>query len=442
MTISNEISTRRFPVGLFWVAMAIPLLGLLNLASAAKVTRPGLWMTQSVWLAIAGGVVLAVVLCPPRVIHRFAYPIYLGVNVLLVLVLVAGLKIKGAQRWLDLGFFHLQPSELAKISIILITARYFAAYNVPGGYTLRMLFRPFNLSRILVGWGLFIFAAMNQFNGTPIKEQVLPLWVWGILLLLLLLFTALCFSKLWVEGLHHRQLIAPIDIAFIPFALIVIEPDLGTSLIVLAIAGVMILFCGIRWQSLLIAGLLGVITVVFGWNLLLKDYQKQRVETFLHPEADMHGAGYHSMQSMIAIGSGQKTGKGFMEGTQTQLSFLPENHTDFAFSVWAEEWGFLGSVFLIMAFGLLLLFMIQVGQKSKDRFSALMCVGAAAMLFWHVLINIGMVTGLMPVVGVTLPLVSYGGSSLITQVIALGLVFNVSLGRRVPNASPVRVTQR
>ena len=179
---------------------------------------------------------------------------------------------------------------------------------------------------------------------------------------------------------------------------------------------------------------------MFGWNVLLKDYQKQRVETFLNPEADSLGAGYHSTQSMIAIGSGQTTGKGFMEGTQTQLSFLPENHTDFAFSVWAEEWGFLGSFILIASFGLLLFFILRVAQRSKDRFSTLLCVGSGAMIFWHVLINIGMVTGLLPVVGVTLPLVSYGGSSLVTQVFALALVFNVSMGRRVPNASPVRVS--
>tara|TARA_B100000683_G_scaffold275278_1_gene325523 strand:+ start:181 stop:1509 length:1329 start_codon:yes stop_codon:yes gene_type:complete len=442
MNISNEISKRRFPLALFCLATFIPLLGILNLASAAKVTRPGLWATQSVWLAIACGIAFVIVFFPTRLLHRFAYPIYMAVNVLLVLVLVAGLRIKGAQRWLDLGFFHLQPSELAKVAIILVTARYFAAYHVPQGYTLRMLFRPFNLSRVFLGWGVFITGVIQQMNGTPIKGQELPWWGWGLCLLGLLFLTAWCALRLRSEGLHHRQLIAPIDIVLIPFALIVVEPDLGTSLVVLAIAGTMILFCGIRWQSLIIAGILGALTVVFGWNVLLKDYQKQRVETFLNPEADMHGAGYHSIQSMIAIGSGQKTGKGFMEGTQTQLSFLPENHTDFVFSVWAEEWGFMGAALLIVAFGLLLLLMIQVGQNSKDKFSALLCIGAAAMIFWHVIINISMVTGLLPVVGMTLPLVSYGGSSLITQVAALGLVFNASLGRRVPNAAPVRVAQR
>ena len=183
---------------------------------------------------------------------------------------------------------------------------------------------------------------MQQMAGTPLKDITIPFSAWAILCVLLVFMSIMCFLQLAREGLHHRQLIAPMDIVLIPFALIVIEPDLGTSLIVVAIAGVMILFCGVRWQSLLIAGALGASTVVFGWNVLLKDYQKQRVETFLNPEADSLGAGYHSTQSMIAIGSGQTTGKGFMEGTQTQLSFLPENHTDFAFSVWAEEWGFFG----------------------------------------------------------------------------------------------------
>ena len=442
MNISNDITARRFPFGLLALAAVIPLLGVLNLASAAKVTRPSLWATQSVWLGLAFGVALVVIFFPTRLLHRFAYPVYMTVNALLIMVIFFGLKIKGAQRWLDLGFFHLQPSELAKVSIILVTARYFAAYQAPGGYTLRMLFRPFNPSRILLGWGFVIFALSAQIQGLPLKGQEVPVWGWGALFLGLVVLSVGGVMQLAKEGLHHRQLVAPIDIVLIPFVLVVVEPDLGTSLVVLAIAGTMILFCGIRWQSMMIAAALGFVTVVFGWNVLLKDYQKQRVETFLNPEADMHGAGYHSMQSMIAIGSGEKVGKGFMEGTQTQLSFLPENHTDFVFSVWAEEWGFIGGTLLIGIFALFLLLMVQVGQNSKDRFSALLCVGAAAMIFWHVLINIGMVTGLLPVVGMTLPLVSYGGSSLITQVVALGLVFNVSLGRRVPNASPVRVSER
>jgi len=439
MSTSNELKAKGMPLSLLAFSLLIPLLGVLNLASAAKVTRPGLWMTQSAWLSMGVMIATVIVLVPPRWLHRMAYPLYMFINVLLILVLVAGLTIKGAQRWLDLGFFHLQPSELAKLSVLIATARYFAAYHVPSGYTLRMLFRPFNLSRIIGGWLILSFAAFQQFSGTPFKETSLHLGLWIALFVLMILMSVMCFMQLAREGLHHRQLLAPFDIVLIPFALIVIEPDLGTSLIVVAIAGVMILFCGIRWQSLIIAGILGVSTVIFGWNVLLKDYQKQRVETFLNPETVMLGAGYHSTQSMIAIGSGQSVGKGFMEGTQTQLSFLPENHTDFAFSVWAEEWGFLGSFLLIVCFGFLLFLILRVAQRSKDRFSSLLCVGAAAMIFWHVIINIGMVTGLMPVVGVTLPLVSYGGSSLVTQVIALALVFNVSMGRKVPNASPVRV---
>jgi rod shape determining protein RodA len=163
---------------------------------------------------------------------------------------------------------------------------------------------------------------------------------------------------------------------------------------------------------------------------LLHDYQRKRVETFINPEADIQGSGYHAAQSIIAVGSGQVTGKGWCEGTQTQLSFLPENHTDFAFSVLAEEWGFVGVTVLLACFFVLVALMLRSASKATDRFSALLAVGAAAMIFWHAFINIGMVTGVLPVVGVTLPLVSYGGSSMITKVIAIGFAVNATVQAR------------
>jgi rod shape determining protein RodA len=169
---------------------------------------------------------------------------------------------------------------------------------------------------------------------------------------------------------------------------------------------------------------------VIAWKFVLHDYQKNRVLTFLDPEADIQGAGYHAAQSIIAVGSGQLTGKGFGEGTQTQLSFLPENHTDFVFSVLGEEWGFVGGCVLISLFFALIVLMLQGARKATDRFSALIAVGAAAMLFWHAFINIGMVTGVLPVVGVTLPLMSYGGSSMITKIMAVGLAAGAQVGRR------------
>jgi rod shape determining protein RodA len=167
------------------------------------------------------------------------------------------------------------------------------------------------------------------------------------------------------------------------------------------------------------------------WSHFLKGYQKRRVETFLNPDGDALGAGYHANQSMIAVGSGQLSGKGFGQGTQTQLSFLPEQHTDFIFSVWAEEHGFVMCVFLILLYFGLVVWTLWVAGRARERFGTFCAVGVAALFSWHVFINIGMVSGLLPVVGVTLPLMSYGGSSLLTVLLAVGLLLNIDMRRNV-----------
>jgi cell division protein FtsW (lipid II flippase) len=428
---SNEVQWGRLPLGLLAVALIIPLIGVVNLHSAAQATRPNLYLIQLGWLAVATGFGAAVAWLDTRSLRFFTVPFYVLVVTLLILVLAIGTPIKGSQRWLNLGFFNLQPSELAKLCLILVSARYFSSYRVPGGYTLRHLLRPLNISRPLGAAAIF----MLRFFAEP--EVQIPLTIpernwtlFGGACLVLVVWIALALWQLAREGMHHRQWVAPVDVILLPWALVLIEPDLGTSLILLAIAGSIILFCGMRPGSLAIAGGGVVATALFGWNVLLKPYQKKRVETFLNPEADARGAGYHATQSKIAIGSGELTGKGWGEGTQTQLSFLPENHTDFVFSVLAEEWGFVGAAALVGLFFLLVALMIRTASRAPDRFGALVCVGSAAMIFWHVVVNIGMVTGLMPVVGSTLPLMSYGGSSMITQVLAVALVVNIALHKR------------
>lgn len=428
---ANEIQWQRLPVGLIAVAILIPLVGVTNLHSAAQATRPNLYLLQFAWLAVAAGLGAALAWLDTRTLRFFSLPYYLFVVGLLILVLAIGTPIKGSQRWLNLGFFNLQPSELAKLCIILIGARYFSQYRVPGGYTLRHLLRPLNLSRPL---GAAIVLGMRFFGEPEIRIPealpVLNLWLVAAAALVLFIWVALGAWQLVSQGWHHRQLIAPVDVILLPWALVLVEPDLGTSLILLAIAGTIVLFCGIRPASLLISFAGIAATALFGWNALLKPYQKRRVETFLNPEADARGAGYHATQSKIAIGSGEMTGKGWGEGTQTQLSFLPENHTDFVFSVMAEEWGFVGAAVLVGLFLVLIMLMLRTASRAPDRFGALVCVGSAGMIFWHVLVNIGMVTGLMPVVGVTLPLMSYGGSSMITQMFAVALCVNVALHKR------------
>jgi rod shape determining protein RodA len=212
------------------------------------------------------------------------------------------------------------------------------------------------------------------------------------------------------------------------------QPDLGTALILALIFVSICALTRVRWQS--IAALV-VATAVFApltWNYVLKDYQKQRVSGFLNPEANILGANWHAHHARIAIGSGQITGEGFMRGTQNQFHFLPEQHSDFPFAVFAEDWGFLGSLLVVLLYLALVLWAIKVAATAKDRFGAVLAIGVGALIFWHAFFNLGMVTGLLPVVGVTLPLFSAGGSSVITVMIGIGLLMNVSM-RRVAGAS-------
>ncbi len=448
-----------WPVALIVVALCIPLVGVINLASAAQnFIDTEIWLKQGLWAFAGFGVAAVVARLKPTTLELGAWPIYIVTCTLLVLVLAIGVPIKGAQRWLNLGFFNMQPSELAKLAIMLVVARYFAGFEVPGGYTLLSLIRPLNPSRPI---GLVLLQAyrmvdqrkdlMRAFKKSGLEEPAFsdvievaralpkpteaiakelegidPTWVLPAVVAVAVVWLIISLIVLARRGLHHRAIIAPIDIVMVPFLLVLIEPDLGTSSIVLGVAASQILFAGMRRRDLVIAGFSGIGIAYFAWSNLLHDYQRKRVETFLNPEADIQGSGYHAAQSMIAIGSGQVTGKGWGEGTQTQLSFLPENHTDFAFSVLGEEWGFVGTTVLIILFFALVALMLRVAGRATDRFSALLAVGAAAMIFWHAFINIGMVTGVLPVVGVTLPLVSYGGSSMITKVIAIGFAVNAA----------------
>jgi rod shape determining protein RodA len=304
----------------------------------------------------------------------------------------------------------------------LATAKFCTDYEVYGGYRLRDLIRPFNLSRPVA----MIAACL-------VSLQKFPEYQWFAVagIFVALIWMALSFRQIRREGFHFYQIVALGDVMVVPFLLIAVEPDLATGTIVLAISATMVLFCGMRTVSVLIAGVFAVSIALVGWNFFLKDYQKHRVHTFLDPDADIRGKGYQAMQSIIAVGSGQIIGKGFGEGTQTQLSFLPENHTDFVFSVLAEEWGFLGAVLVLALFLGLLLSMIQIAAKAHDRFASLLVIGAASVVFWHLLVNVGMVIGLLPVAGVPLPFVSYGGASMLIQVAALAICMNVSLWRKV-----------
>ena len=230
------------------------------------------------------------------------------------------------------------------------------------------------------------------------------------------------------KGYSLKQLPFPFLLLLMPMALILKQPDLGTAIILLLVFFSVLIFVKIRWFSLLAIGMTGAAAVPVLWNFL-KGYQKKRIITFFNPELDPLGAGYHLMQSKIAVGSGGILGKGFMKGTQSKLGFLPGQQTDFIFSALGEEWGLVGSLFVIGLYVALILWGLRIAVQAKDRFSAILAFGVVAMLFWHVFINVGMVLGMMPVVGIPLPLLSYGGSFIVSTLIGVGLLLNVSMRR-------------
>jgi len=227
-------------------------------------------------------------------------------------------------------------------------------------------------------------------------------------------------------GLNFRKLIKPAVLCGIPFALIVNQPDLGTGLLLLLIAGSITLFVKVEKKVLYAVTGICLAAAPLLWSTL-KAYQKSRILTFLNPDRDPLGAGYHIIQSKIAIGSGMLTGKGFLKGTQNALSFLPEHHTDFIVSVLAEEWGLVGCGILLCLYFILLFWGLNIAYNCRNMFGSILAFGVTTMIFWQIFINIGMVMGLMPVVGVPLPLVSYGGSSVITNMVGFGILLNISM---------------
>ncbi len=231
-------------------------------------------------------------------------------------------------------------------------------------------------------------------------------------------------------GYRLRELWLPALMVILPVALIAMEPDLGTAALLLAISVSVILFVGVRLSSIMVLGGFALGSLPLFW-FLMKGYQRQRILTLLDPGRDPLGAGYHIIQSKIAVGSGKFWGKGFLEGTQGQLRFIPEHHTDFIFTVLAEEWGFVGSMLLLALFLCFLLRGLNVARRSRDQFGTLLAFGITAIVFWHVAINVAMVLGMLPVVGIPLPLVSYGGSSAVVTLASVGILMNVAMRKFV-----------
>ncbi|HYD66223.1 rod shape-determining protein RodA [Azospirillum sp.] len=306
---------------------------------------------------------LGLALVDVRMLLRFAYVTYVMVLLLLIAVEIMGHIGMGAQRWINLGFFQLQPSELMKPALALALARYFH------GLTLDQIGRPL-------------------------------------------------------------VLIPPLILVFLPVGLVLLQPNLGTALLLILGSGAIFFTGGVRIWKFLVAIGAGLGAIPIGWEFL-HDYQRQRVYTFLDPENDPLGHGYNIIQSKIALGSGGLFGKGFMMGSQSQLMFLPEKHTDFIFVVLAEEFGLVGALAMLMLYCLLLIYGVVIALSARNQFGRLVGVGLTTQFFLYMFVNVAMVMGLIPVVGIPLPMVSYGGSAMMTLLICVGLLLSVSVHREI-----------
>lgn len=349
--------------GLVLIVMVLASVGAAMLYSAANGSFEP-WATPHL-LRFAPALVLLIIvaLTDIRIWFRLAYPFYLVCLLLLTAVELTGTIGMGAQRWINVGFMQLQPSEVMKVALVMALARYF-------------------------------------------------------------------------HGIAHRDLrrplllVPPLLMAAAPALLVLRQPDLGTSSMLLMAAFTLFFLAGVRWWKFAIVLGGGAALVPLAWSLL-HEYQQRRVLVFLDPSTDPLGAGYHIMQSKIALGSGGVFGKGFLAGTQSHLNFLPERQTDFIFTMLAEEFGLIGAISLLGVYTLVFLYGFAIALSANNQFGRLLALGLTANLFFYVFINIGMVMGLIPVVGAPLPLISYGGTVMMTAMLSLGLIINVRVHREI-----------
>jgi rod shape determining protein RodA len=357
------------------------------------------------------GIILMVtiILIPLRLIDGVAILLYSVTIVLLVLVLAAGSVRYGAQRWFTIGPFSLQPSEIAKIAGIICIARMLALSRV----------NPAHIANIVITFALTLIPMF-----LVIKQPDLG--------------TALCIGSVALPILYwHGISLFSIFVMFSPIATVLVHIGSGYSFEAFILTLFIIL--GILYFS---KRKTGIILAVFALNIIvglsseplwdsLKDYQKERILNFIDPERDTQGSGYQVRQSKIAIGAGGLTGKGLLEGTQTQLKFLPEQHTDFIFTVVGEEFGFAGAFILLALFGIMIFRLILIADVVDDKFANLTLIGIASLFSFQVIVNIGMTTGVMPVTGIPLPFLSYGGTALWTNLSLIGIALNISMRKKV-----------
>lgn len=359
MTLGRKLGQVSWPLVMLLVMVAG--MGFAALFSAAGGNLDPWASRQMARFGMGMAILLAVAVTDLKIWMRYAYVLYALGMALLVAVEVVGTIGMGAQRWIDLGFIQLQPSEVMKIALVLSLARYFHSADL-----------------YAVGRPLF--------------------------------------------------LLPPLVMVAAPVAFVLKQPDLGTAMMLLMSSAVIFFMAGVRWWKFAFVLVSGLAAIPLAWQFL-HEYQKKRVLTFLNPESDPLGAGYHIMQSKIALGSGGLFGKGFLQGTQSHLNFLPEKQTDFIFTMLAEEWGMAGALFLLLLYVLIIAYGYAIALRSRSQFGRLVALGMTSTFFLYVFINIAMVMGLLPVVGVPLPLISYGGTAMLTLLFGFGLVVCVWVHR-------------
>lgn len=345
-----------------WVLIAavapIFLGGLSTMTSFGGAT--GIFGRQLLWVGI--GITIAILIAKSDVRFlrdsRYVTLFYMLSISLLVLVLIVGKTVKGAQSWFSIGAFSFQPTDIVKLLVIAVLAKYFSRRHV-------------EIARI---------------------------------------------KHLLISALY----------ALIPIGLIMLQPDFGSAMVIAGLWLGMALVAGISKRHILIVAGVGIVVFLIAWFALFKPYQKARIMTFINPTADIRGSGYNAYQSMIAVGSGGVLGKGLGYGTQSRLNYLPEYETDFIFAAFAEEWGFVGALIIILSFCIVLWRLVLHASRGASNFETLFCVGYALLLFGHMVVNIGMNIGVLPVTGIPLPFMSYGGSHILGECIGLGVVLSMA----------------
>ncbi|MFP4164681.1 MAG: rod shape-determining protein RodA [Chitinispirillaceae bacterium] len=412
----------RFDISLFVSAVALWVIGIFMVYSATYIHHSGplasIYTQQIIWVAMALVIVLAIVSIPGHLIFEASFWFY-GISLLLLGVAVAtGIEAKGAERWISIGGIRVQPSEFAKIGLLLALARYLSEKTV-SLYRVTSFIIPGLI--ILVP---FVLVMKQPDLGTALVfcAMALPLFYWGGLTLLELFYIispgiSLVLSAIPLLLTYSTRT----DWGFLE--------AVPWGVFFLAVIAILYftrppLFI---WIGVIVTNLIASTFITVVWNSFLKDYQKLRIVSFINPQADPYGAGYQVIQSKVAVGSGHIFGKGYLQGTQTRLSFLPEQHTDFIFSVLGEQFGMIGCSVVVLLFLFLIIRGFMVAQSVRNRFINLVAVGASSILAFHVFVNIAMALGMMPVTGLPLPFLSYGGSFTITVALLVGLLLNARL---------------